>query len=179
MRLIILCFLMFYINPAYAQNSMGLKIEKLFNNIGELYTQDKPDMTKILEFFKLHLSDEYISTLNHRSNLSDKVITQNQSQKEIIMDLQDKSKELSNVNMSHTITDIEYLDDNLSAKVSYTTLFSGNIKMDVKDVGISVVKFKSLFVCMDLIKLEEEGILKVYEVDCDADTLYSKPEPIE
>ena len=178
MRFIILCFLMFYTTPAYAQNAIGLKIEELFSDIEELYTQDKPDMGKVLEFFKLHISDEYKSTLEHRSNLSKKVIASTQNREEYLIELQDTSKELLNSTMSLTITNIEYLDDNLSANVSYTTLFSGDIKMNVADVGLSIVKFKSLFVCTELFKLEK-AILKTREVDCDADTLYSKPKPIE
>ncbi|GEM_PF-4011220 len=171
------CFLLFIPAPAYAQMT-GLEIERFFTDIEELYNQKKPDMKKIQEQKALYMSEDFLSKMEARSNLGDKVIYLEQNREEVLADLDDKTNELLNSNISHTITDIRYEQDKMNAEVDYTSLFKGDIKTEKEDLGMVIIKFKALSVCTEALRLVD-GDLKSYRSDCKTDLLYSKPEPIE
>jgi len=172
------CFLLTFTSNAYANNSLGLEIEALFNKIEELYNQEQPDIKKIHSLKAYYTSEDFRFTQEFASNLGKKILHTDQNREEFLESLKDTSNKLSNSSISHTITDIRYLDDSNSAEVDYTALFKGDITTKKEGVWMVFIKFKSLAICTELVRIEDQHI-KSFGSDCKTEIIYGEPQPIK
>ena len=160
------------------QHITGLDIEAHFNKIEELYTGEKPDLDAIGDFLEQYPTDEFQLTdtiLTNRGDMMPETVIKKKEQ--FISDEKESAYELLNTRIRHTLTDIEYLDDKLSAKVSYTSLYQGTLKKNTKTYGLATMGFKSLSVCTSILKLVN-GQIKGVKADCKTEIIYDDPVPV-
>ncbi len=163
--------------PQATEHITGLDIEEHFQYIEKLYTNQKPDMNAISAFIAQYPLEDFLLTntvVTNRGSQEPETYTRNNL--EFVADEQARDYDLIDTRIRHTITNIEYLEDKLSAKVSYTSLFQGQMKKDVVGKGLSILDFKSLSVCTDILKLVNGGI-KGQKADCRTDIIYGEPRP--
>lgn len=190
-RFTVLTLLLLFLplNVAYAQDSAsssleieehitGLDIESHFNHIEELYTGAKPDLNAIGAFLEAYPTEDFILTdtvLTNRGDMKPETIVK--TKESFIQDEKERVYELLDTRIRHTLTDIEYLDDKLSAKVSYTALYQGTLKKNTQTYGWATMGFKSLSVCTNILKLVN-GQMKGVKADCKTEIIYDDPVPV-
>ena len=172
---------------AYAQQSTleveehitGLDIEDHFKKIEKLYTGEKPDMDAISNFVAQYPLDDFILTETVTTNRGTQEPETNQKNKSMFIEQEKiRNYELLDTRIRHTLTNIKYLDDKVSAKVSYTSLFQGKYRKHTQTYGLAIIPFKSLSVCTDVLKLVN-GQIKGYRADCKTDIIYDDPVPVK
>lgn len=180
-------FLFFPLLPAQAQSNQttleieehitGLDIEEHFNMIEELYTGERPDMVKIGAFVEQYPLDDFILTETVIQNRGTQEPETAQKDKTAFIEKQNKREyELLDTRIRHTLTNIKYLDDKISAEVSYTSLFQGKYMKNLKDRGLSIIGFKSLSICTDILKLVN-GKIRGLSANCKVEVIYDEPKP--
>ncbi len=188
LRLAFLLFLIILYYPSYANavkevsengemqdHITGLDIEDHFAYIEKIYTGKKPDINVIAKFIQDYPSDDFILTgtvKTNRGNRKPRAVTINKDQ--FIESEKKISYELYDSRIRHTLTNIKYLDDKVSAEVSYTSLFQGRMKRFIKGKGVVFLDFKSLSVCTDILTLVD-GKIKGKKADCDTEIIYGNP----
>lgn len=157
----------------------GLDIEEHFAFIESVYTGIPPDRKKIDELIPQYLTDDFELKNLVRNNRDLRDVPQKilEDKQTFIKSTQNRDYTLLKSKLSHTITDIKYLDDKAMAEVSFTGLFDGLIEHMWKEKGLVRSKFKSLSVCTIILKLED-NLTKRHKADCTTDVLYSKPEKV-
>lgn len=174
---------MFASFPLQAQQLTGLEIETFFKKTENIYTQDNPDMDKIIELTKLHTTEDAIVKQEIKSNKGPRIITKVMTRDDVILDMTTETEQMFDSSLRRTITNINYSDDKLSAKVEYTALFMATVELSEKArelpeyLGQTVLPFKSLSVCSEDFKFVDD-VLKSLGTDCKTEILYGKARAI-
>ena len=182
LRLTLIILSLIISTPSYAQHITGLEIEDIFKEIETLYNTPKPDWKKIVERTDLRTTEDAVYTHELMTNKRTEPIHQEQTKEELLQTMRDTTNELLNSNIRHTLRDIKYLDDKISAEVKYTSLFRGDVKMPGVKIGMAakyvIVGFKTLSICTEYFRLENE-LVKSYRAECKIDTIYDEPRKVE
>ncbi len=173
-------FMMMFVSlPSYAEHISGLDIEALFRKSEKLYTQETLDMDELIKLTAFHTTEDAIVTQETKSNKGSRIITEVLTRDEILANMKEESGKFFDSSLRRTITNIEYSEDKMSAKVEYTALFIATVMLseEAKElpeyIGQSVLPFKSLSVCSEEFKLID-GVLKSSVTDCKTEILYGK-----
>ena len=173
-------FIMMFVSlPSYAEHISGLEIEALFRQSEELYTQETLDMEEIIRLTAFHTVEDAIVKQETKSNKGPRIITKVQTRDDILANMKEESGKIFDSSLRRTITNIEYSEDKMSAKVEYTALFIATLMLseEAKElpeyIGQSVLPFKSLSVCSEEFKLIDD-VLKSLGTDCKTEILYGK-----
>jgi len=153
----------------------GLDIEDHFAYIEKIYTGDKPDMYIISKFVQGYPTDSFIlknTIKTNRGTQEPHTVTLNKDQ--FIESEKKRDYELYNSRIRHTLTNIKYLDDNVSAEVSYTSLYQGKMKKFIKGEGVVFLDFKSLSVCTNIMLFVDSKI-KGKKANCTTEIIYGDP----
>lgn len=171
-------FIMMFVSlPLHAEHITGLEIEELFRNSEKLYTQAVPDMDEIIKLTALHTVEDAIVKQETKSNKGPRIITEVLTRNEILADMKAQSNKMFDSSLRRTITNIEYSEDKMGAKVEYTSLLTATISLseEAKElpeyIGLAVLPFKSLSVCSEEFKLID-NVLKSLGTDCKTEILY-------
>tara|TARA_R110001592_G_scaffold16881_5_gene71443 strand:- start:3124 stop:3705 length:582 start_codon:yes stop_codon:yes gene_type:complete len=153
----------------------GLDIENHFKHIEELYTGKAPDMNAIQAFIEQYPLDDFVLSGTATSNRgSQEPVAFSKTKIQFIEEEKERDYDLIDTRIRHTLTDIKYLDDKLSAEVSYTSLYQGRMKKIIPRKGLSFLDFKSLSICTTTLKLVD-GTIKGKNANCKTDIIYGEP----
>lgn len=168
-------------SPAAAQDKLQFEnlVRKHFDTVMGLYSVEKIDHEKIVDYTESYVDEGYIYKSSTTSNLSEKPITAELSKTEFMKNLRDSSKQLLDAKSKYTIISIKISEDGTKADVHFNSLLSGTGQMTMKNVGLVNIAIQSLSDCVESFKYVDENTIKGTGSDCQIEAIYQKPVPVK